>query len=133
MTDEVNVKVVQLDESAKDGAPTAAMERWAGELGVATELLAHMMRKPTEGRPFVYELRFSLVPAKNDLPVLVLKGFGADGGLVAFHNASGFLQMIRGASGQMSAGKLKWYDDGYAPGDYDKRLKLYKSGAFYKV
>jgi len=120
-------------EFADNTGKTAAQARWMQDLGAGVELLAHMMRKPTDVRPFVYELRFNLVPAKNDLPVLVLKGFGETGGLCAFYNASGFLQMLRGASSQMEAGKLRWYEDQYVSNDYEKRVALYQAGAFYKV
>ncbi len=133
MSENSDVGAPQFDAVGQPKEQSPATLRWMAELGTSVELLAHMMRKPTENRPFVYEVRFNLVPAKNQLPVLVLKGFGADGGLVAFHNAAGFLQMVRGCSAAMEAGKLGWYEDKFQSNDYEKRVTLYQSGAFYRV
>lgn len=120
-------------EGGKVRPLSPAHARWLADLGEATESVAHMMRKPTDVRPFVYEVRFDLIPAKNSSAVLVAKGFGADGSICSFVNASGFIQLLRVFEGQLKAGKTKWYQDTFPPTNYDKRLARYNTGEFYKV
>lgn len=112
---------------------SAAHARWLQELGRETESLAYMMRKATDQRPFVYEVRFDLIPATSKDATLVAKGFGAESSVVAFHNAPGFLQLLRGFSGQLKAGKAKWYPDQYETPSYQKRLERFRTGEFYRV
>lgn len=109
----------------------AANERWMRELGEVSESLAYMMRKPTIHRPFVYEVRFDLLPVKGRDPMAVLKGFGAEGSLCAFVNGTGFLNMLRGAEGGMKSGKLRWYQDTYPPSNYEGRQARFSSGDIY--
>lgn len=109
-----------------------AHQRWLRELGRDTERLAYMMRKPTDVRPFVHEVRFDLIPAKRSDPVLVAKGFGTEGAVVAFHSAAGFLQMLRGFGDQLASGKVKWYEDMYPPGGYADKLARYMGGDYYR-
>lgn len=111
----------------------AASQRWMTELGVVVENLAYMLRKPTEVRPFVYELRVDLLPAQGGHGKMILKGFGEDQGLVSFIDGNGLLSLLRNAQAGLANGKLKWYPDGYVPGSYDKRLSRYLSGEFYNV
>lgn len=110
---------------------SAAAKRWMQELGVSVESLAHMMRKPTETRPFIYEVRFDLVPAKSNDTMLVAKGFGAEGGVVTFHNSGGFLELLRGFEGVLRAGKSVWYPDKFQSDTYSQRLSRYRSEEFY--
>lgn len=133
MIEEVQEVLPLFEGIAEPIRNSAATERWLSELGQASEHLGHMMRKPTESRPFVYEARFDLMPVKGDGFLLVLKGFGADGGLCAFHNDISFVGLLRGASAQMKAGKLKWYPDQYEPSNYSARTERFLSGDFYKV
>lgn len=112
---------------------SAAHSRWLRDLGAETEKLAFMMRKPTDGRPFVYEVRFDLIPAVRSEPSLVAKGFGEHGPVVAFYSAAGFLQLLRGFSGQLTAGKSSWYEDQYPVRGYEKKLARYSAGEFYRV
>lgn len=111
----------------------AASSRWMLELGQQIERLAFMLRKPTEARPFVYEVRFDLLPAKANDGLLVLKGFGEEGGLCSFVNGGSFLGLLRQGEELMGAGKLKWYPDQYEPSNYQKRQERYLSGEFYRV
>ena len=121
-----------MPEPDREEPTSAAADRFNQELGSVTENLAYMLRKPTETRPFVYEVRFDLLPAKSDTALVVCKGFGAEGGLVAFHNAPSFLQLLRGLQGQMMSGKLGWFQDKFVSEQYSKRLARYTSGEFYR-
>jgi len=121
------------EEDKSEVGTTTAADRWLRELGVDAEALAHMMRKTTETRPFVYELRFDLIPVKAGLAVLVAKGFGADSPLVAFHNDVGFLALLRGFKTMLQAGKVKWYEDSYPPSNYEERRKMYIEGDYYRT
>ena len=118
------------EPEGEDGVSSAA-NRWMRDLGVETEGLGHKMRKPTSSRPFVYEVRFDLLPAKAPEMLLVLKGFGEEGGLCAFVNAGSFVQLLRQANGLMASGKMKWYGDDYTPSNYQKRVERYRKGEFY--
>jgi len=120
-------------ENADRAGGSESTDRWMAELGEEIELLGFMMRKPLEGRPFVYEIRIDLIPGKGGSAVLVAKGFGDAGGLVAFHNASGFLGLLRGFEAQLRAGKVNWIEDQYPPANYDKRRARYLSGEYYRV
>ncbi len=130
---EIQQELPGFEPEAEGVGETAAHLRWLQDLGRDVEALAYMMRKPTEGRPFVYEVRFDLIPASSRDATLVAKGFGVDGSVVAFHNAPGFLSLLRGFSHQCKAGKSKWYADQFETSSYQERLIRYRSGEFYKV
>lgn len=119
-------------EPTKTQVPAAA-KRWMQELGTQTESLATMLRKATDERPFVYEVRFDLLPVNAKDSLVVLKGFGKDGGLCAFVNGGSFLSLLRHSEELLRAGKLKWYDDQYTPTNYEKRVDRFKTGEFYRV
>lgn len=113
--------------------PSTALLKWEQETGAALITLAEMLRSPTEVRPFVYDLRFELMSLQASVGKVVLKGFGAEGGLVAFHDATGLVDGIRGLTGRLKAGKLNWYEDQYAGARYAERQALYLSGKVYRL
>lgn len=124
-------EILEADDFPKQFS--AASNRWMHDLGKQTESLAAMLRKATDQRPFVYEVRFDLLPATARDSLAVLKGFGKEGGLCAFVNGGSFLSLLRQSEELMRAGKLKWYEDKYKPSNYDARSERYKSGEFYRV
>lgn len=133
MKEETDKKLPLQAAKDEENGPTAATTRWMGELGVSVERLSVALRTTTEERPFVYELRLDLLPAAKRDMLLVAKGFGADGPLVAFHSGIGFLNLLRGFESQLRSGKVKWRSDQYAPANYDERAASYLKGDFYKV
>lgn len=124
----------QLPLPFNDGQETSSAQRaWDCELGTAVASLDAMMRKPTDLRPFVYEVRFDLLSMGRGVVRLVAKGFGAEGSLITFHDDSSFLASLKGFEGRLRSGKVSWYDDTYTPKNYEKRLELYLSGKVYRV
>ncbi len=131
MSKEVTSVLPLIDGTVEVEPPSKASERWMRDLGEEVERLAYMLRKPTDVRPFVYEVRFDLLPVQSREAKAILKGFGAEGSLCAFVNGTSFLGILRQTSALLEAGKLKWYADQYAPSNYGVRVERYNSGEFY--
>lgn len=133
MSEEVQYELPLQIEEAVVAASSPAQDKWLAELGGQLNSLSDMIRKPTEVRPFIYELRIDLLPAGKRDMLLIAKGFGADDALVAFHNGVGFLTVLRGFEGQLRAGKVRWYVDSYPPNTYEERKASYMKGDYYRL
>lgn len=105
--------------------PTTALLNWWEETGKACVDLALMMRRPTDQRPFVYELRIDLFPVRAAACFMVAKGFGEDGPLVSFHDGAGFVDTLRAFEARMRSGSTRWRADNWRADSYDKRVALY--------
>ena len=124
----------QLPLPMGDGEKSStALLKWEQETGAALIALAEMLKKPTDVRPFVYDVRFELMSLQASVGKVVLKGFGADGGLVAFHDATGLVDGVRGLTGRLKSGKINWYEDQYAGKNYEAKQTLYLSGKVYRL
>lgn len=124
----------QLPLGFEDGQEhTSAQRHWNEELGLAASALEVMMKKPTAQRPFVYEVKFDLLSTGRGVVRVIAKGFGEEGGLITFHDASSFGDGIKGLAGRLRAGKVSWYMDSYMPKNYQERLALWQSGKVYRL
>jgi len=112
-------------ESVADELGVAEVVRFYSEVGRDVVALGRMLGAATETRPFVYELRVDLWPASNTGGLTVAKGFGAEGSLIAFQEGSGLVGQLRGLYGRMRAGKLRFSEDKFPPGNYEKRCKAW--------
>jgi len=124
-----------LMQSVLDGfeePPVSVVSEWYQELGLDMGRLDKMLRTPTDTRPFVYEIRIDLWPASGNAGLVVLKGFGADGSIVAFQDGVGLLGLLRGVEGRLRAGKTRWKEDEYSPKNYGKRVAGYLADLEYK-
>lgn len=133
MIEETQNVLPMFEDQVEPHRNEAAATRWMQELGLQVEGFGHMLRHPTETRPFVYECRFDLLPVKANDSLLVLKGFGQEGPLCAFVNGGAFVGLMRTGEGLLKSGKLKWYEDKYAPANYQERVVRYLKGDFYRV
>lgn len=111
-----------LEGGVVDGLPHAEVVRFYSEVGREVVELGRMFRSPTDDRPFVYELRVDLWPARNVTGLAVVKGFGADGGLIAFQEGSGLVGQLRGLYARARSGKMHFTTDKFPPANYDKRV-----------
>jgi len=105
------------------GHSAAALNRFVQDAGANLIALSEMLQKPTDNRPYVYEVRFDLYPARPVAGLAVVKGFGREGGLIAFHEAAGLVGLVSGLHDRLLAGKLRFKVDDYVAKNYDERLR----------
>lgn len=113
------------DETGAVVLPHSEVLRFYSEVGRDVVELARMLRAPTETRPFIYELRFDLWPASSLRGLAIIKGFGAEAGVIAFQEGSGLVGMLRGIHDRMKPGKVRFTPDGFPPNNYEKRFSAF--------
>jgi len=114
---------IGIPKSDAEDLGQAEVLRFYSEVGRDVAELDRMLRMPTEERPFVYELRCDLWPPGNKAGLCVAKGFGAEGGLIAFQEGIGLLAQLRGLKARLRSGKLRFSVDKFPPGNYEERVK----------
>lgn len=108
-----------------------SVRRWLFDLGRGVEQTCRLMRIADGDHYYVYELRIREKQGFTGGVLLMLKAFGEDGPLIAFHQDNSVLQALCNVGDRLRNGSLPFQEDAFPAKDYEERVKVYREQLEY--
>ncbi len=102
-----------------------AVRKWLLELGTGVERTCRLLNSNDGKRHHIYEWRIKEKLGASAGVLVMLKAYGDNGPLIAFHQDSSHLQAIMNIGNRSANGSLDFVPDAYPPKDYDKAVVEY--------
>ena len=129
-TSEKPQKGVRYDDFAQSAE---SVRRWMYDVGKSFEKFCRLTRTSDGTRFHVYEVRVREKTGYQGGVLLMLKAFGENGAVIAFHSDNSVLQAFISTAERLENGSLMWEVDQYPPKDYEERSLAFTRELSYKV
>lgn len=103
----------------------SAVRRWLFDVGKSVEQTSRMMASDRDTSYHVYEFRIKEKSGNGAGVLAILKAFGADGPLIAFHHDNSYLQALQNIGERLRNGAMKFQPDEWPAKDYEQRAAGY--------